>query len=233
LRKAPAHRYTRFARETLFDPLGIGPTEWLTDRRGEAIAASGLRMTPCDLASIGSMMLKGGMWGERRVVQAQWLERSMSSFVDVDEFLSYGYLWYLGKFTLTVSTVPRWDQSRLERFWSAIGNGGRLLFVFPGLDLAVAITAGNYDTPDRWFPPTRLCLRLCCPAFCKRSGARETAFVKYILPDNFPIAIVSHVARLGRRNRPRRSGLRLDGGANIPRPGANNETGLAEETWSR
>jgi len=42
-----------FAPEALFDPLGIGPTEWLTDRGGEAIAASGLRMTPRDLARIG------------------------------------------------------------------------------------------------------------------------------------------------------------------------------------
>ena len=47
-----------FARAALFDPLGIGPTEWYTDRSGEAIAASGLRMTPRDLARIGLMTLK-------------------------------------------------------------------------------------------------------------------------------------------------------------------------------
>ena len=64
------------------------------------------------------------------------------TMVDVDDFLSYGYLWYLGRFAFTVSTGPRWDRSRLERFWSAMGNGGQRLFVFPGLDLAVAITAG-------------------------------------------------------------------------------------------
>jgi CubicO group peptidase (beta-lactamase class C family) len=34
-----------FAREALFDPLGIGATEWMTDRDGEPIAASGLRMS--------------------------------------------------------------------------------------------------------------------------------------------------------------------------------------------
>ena len=55
---------------TLFDPLGIGPTEWLTDRGGEVIAASGLRMTPRELARIGLMLLKGGVWGDRRVVAA-------------------------------------------------------------------------------------------------------------------------------------------------------------------
>ena len=55
-----------FAREALFDPLEIGPTEWLTDDHGEAFAASGLRMVPRDLARIGVMMLKGGMWGDRQ-----------------------------------------------------------------------------------------------------------------------------------------------------------------------
>ena len=110
-----------FAREALFDPLGIGSTEGFPERGGEAIAASGLRMTPRDLARIGSMMLQGGMWGERRVVPAQWIERSTSPMVDVDEIRSYGYQWYLGRFAFAVSAGPRWGRARLERFWSAIG----------------------------------------------------------------------------------------------------------------
>jgi CubicO group peptidase (beta-lactamase class C family) len=145
-----------FACETLFDPLDVDPTEWLTDDKAEAIAASGLRMTPRDLARIGVMMLKGGMWGDRRVAPAQWIERATTPMVDVDELRQYGYHWYLGKFAFTAATGPRWSRSRLERFWSAIGNGGQRLFVFPGLDLVVAITAGNYDTPDQWVPPTRV-----------------------------------------------------------------------------
>jgi CubicO group peptidase (beta-lactamase class C family) len=145
-----------FARETLFDPLGIDPTDWFTRRDGDAIAASGLRMTPRDLARIGQLMLQGGVWGDRHVVPEQWLERCTSPFVMVDEARQYGYQWYLGHFSFTTPTAPRWARSRLERFWSAIGNGGQRLFVFPGLDLAVAVTAGNYDTPDQWVPPTRV-----------------------------------------------------------------------------
>jgi CubicO group peptidase (beta-lactamase class C family) len=153
-----------FARERLFDPLGIGPTEWFTDRDGEAIAASGLRVTPRDLARIGVMMIKGGMWDDRRVAPAQWIEHSTTPLVDIDEIRQYGYHWYLGKFAFTVARGPRWDRSRLERFWSAIGNGGQRLFIFPGLDLVVAITAGNYDTEDQWVPPTRVIREVVLPA---------------------------------------------------------------------
>jgi hypothetical protein len=96
------------------------------------------------------------MWGDRRLVPEQWIARSTSAAADVDEIRQYGYHWYLGKFAFTISTRPRWDRSRLERFWGAMGNGGQRLFIFPGLDLSVAITAGNYDMPDQWVPPTRI-----------------------------------------------------------------------------
>lgn len=121
-------------------------------------------MTPRDLARIGLVMLNGGTWADTFVVPAQWIERSMSAAVDVDEIRQYGYHWYLGKFAFTVSTGPRWNRSRLERFWSAIRNGGQRLFVLPGLDLVVAITAGNYDTPDQWVPPTRVMREVVLPA---------------------------------------------------------------------
>ena len=134
----------------------MGPTEWLVDSRGEAIAASGARMTPRDLARMGIMMLEGGVWRGRHVVPASWIERLSTPVVDVDEIRRYGYHWYLGKFSFTVATGPRWSRSRLEPFWSAIGDGGQRLFLFPGLGLVVAITAGNYDDPDQWIPPTRV-----------------------------------------------------------------------------
>jgi CubicO group peptidase (beta-lactamase class C family) len=153
-----------FAREALFDPLDIGPTEWFTDDHGEAIAASGLRMTPRDLTRIGVIMLKGGMWGDRQIVPAQWIERSTSPMVDIDETRQYGYQWYLSKFGFTISTRPRWDRSQLQPVWYAAGNGGQRLYVFPGLDLVVAITAGNYDMPDQGVPPMRVIREVVLPA---------------------------------------------------------------------
>ena len=53
----------QFARENLFDPLGMGPTEWATSPDGEPFAASGARMSVRDLARLGQMMLHGGKIG--------------------------------------------------------------------------------------------------------------------------------------------------------------------------
>jgi CubicO group peptidase (beta-lactamase class C family) len=142
-----------FAREALFDPLRIGPTEWLSDDKGEPYA-SGLRMTPRDLARIGVMTASGGTVGETRVVPAQWLERCTTPLVGIDEMRRYGYQWYV--VDIAYGEPLGWAVRNLERMWSALGEGGQRLFVLPGLELVVAITAGNYGTDDQWIPPTRV-----------------------------------------------------------------------------
>jgi CubicO group peptidase (beta-lactamase class C family) len=135
-----------FAREVLFDPLGIGPTEWFAGRDGVHSAASGLRMTPRDLARIGMMVAGGGMAGERRVVPASWISRTTEPVVAVD-FWRFGYHWYVGDVEFG---------ARRERCWGAFGNGGQRLWVLPSLQIAITITAGNYNTGDQWLPPARL-----------------------------------------------------------------------------
>lgn len=147
----PLHAY---AREVLFDPLGLGPTEWVSGRDGEPIAASGLRMTPRDLAQIGMMMLRRGISEGRRLVSAQWLERCTSPTVSVDEVRRFGYHWYAAD--IAFGKPLGWAPGRLERTWIAFGEGGQRLFLMPGLKLVVAITAGNYLADDQWIPPTRV-----------------------------------------------------------------------------
>jgi CubicO group peptidase (beta-lactamase class C family) len=144
----------QFARETLFDPLGVGPTEWLADHRGEPYAASGLRMTPRDLARIGVTMASGGAIDGKRILPAAWLARSTTAYVSVDEIRRYGYQWYMGDFAF--GKPLGWAPGRLERWWGAFGEGGQRLFVVPGLELVVAVTAGNYGAEDQWIPPTRV-----------------------------------------------------------------------------
>ena len=94
--KATGQSLHEYARETLFDPLGIGPTDWYADKSGELFAASGLRMTPRDLARIGELMLRGGAWDGRAVVSGEWIARCTTPVVPIDDKVQYGYQWYGG-----------------------------------------------------------------------------------------------------------------------------------------
>jgi CubicO group peptidase (beta-lactamase class C family) len=151
-----------FAREALLDPLGIGPTEWASDAKGEPYAASGLRMTPRDLARIGVMMAGGGMAGGTQVVPAQWLERCTTPVVGVDGLRRYGYQWYVSD--VAYGEPLGWAVRNLEPMWGAMGEGGQRLFVLPELQLVIAITAGNYGAGDQWIPPTRVLIELVLPS---------------------------------------------------------------------
>jgi CubicO group peptidase (beta-lactamase class C family) len=151
-----------YARAVLFDPIGLGRTEWVTSKdtwvfrqtgtgNGEPIAASGLRMTPRDLARVGQLVLDNGMADGRQVVPAEWLAECFVPRVSVNELQRYGYQWYLGDMEfLAGGTV------RLERWVGGAGNGGQRLYVMPDLDLVIVVTAGNYSEAEQWLPPIRV-----------------------------------------------------------------------------
>ena len=153
-----------YAREVLFDPLGMGPIEWYTGRDGEPIAASGMRMSTRDLGKVGELMLRGGAWNENSVVPAEWIARCTTPMVQIDDARDYGYHWYLGRVGFETSAAPPESRSWLEPYWSAAGNGGQRLIILPGLDLVVVTMFGNYDKPDQWVPPLRLLREVVLPA---------------------------------------------------------------------
>lgn len=143
-----------FARENLFDPLGMGPTQWATGPDGEPYAASGARMSVRDLARIGVLMLHGGVVGERTVVPADWVTRCITPVISTDEIRRYGYQWFM--LDIAFGKPKGWAVGRLERIWMAQGEGGQRLFIIPALQLVITITAGNYGREDQGIPPTRV-----------------------------------------------------------------------------
>lgn len=132
-----------FARTALFEPLGITASEW-SKVGNVASAASGLRLTPRDLARIGQMVVAGGKWQGRTVVPADWLEASFRPAAVVDDGRRYGYQWFVGELALpgkTGTVGAKWV--------GGFGLGGQRLFVFPELDFVLAVAAGNYATEDQ------------------------------------------------------------------------------------
>lgn len=142
-----------YARERLFEPLGIADVEWITYSGGEPIAASGLRMRPRDLAKIGQLVLDRGAWGESQLVPPDWLDQSFTPGIRAAYDFDYGYHWWLGE-----------RKADGQPWIGAFGNGGQRLFIVPGLALVVVITAGNYNQPDAWKVPAAVMRQVVVPA---------------------------------------------------------------------
>ena len=72
LQKVTGKRLTDFAKEALFDPLGIKEFEWITvEPSDEPAAGGGLRLRPRDMAKIGQLVLNKGEWNGQSVVSAE------------------------------------------------------------------------------------------------------------------------------------------------------------------
>lgn len=127
------------AQASLFDPLGIAPVTWRTDREGRTLAFSGLRLRPRELARIGRLLLDGGRWQGRPVVPAGWIADTVATRVPAADGLTYGRQWWQGRITR--------GPARGMDFIAGLGNGGQRLFVVPALDLVVVVTAGRYNQP--------------------------------------------------------------------------------------
>lgn len=145
-----------YAEDKLFGPLGISEVEWVRGRDGEYAAASGLRLRPRDLAKIGQLVLNDGRWGEAQIVPADWLEQSFRTHARLER-INYGYQWWLDP---KGPNGPRWI--------AGFGNGGQRLWINPGLDLVVVVTAGNYNRREAWKLPVAIITEIVLPGLQAR-----------------------------------------------------------------
>jgi CubicO group peptidase (beta-lactamase class C family) len=95
-------------------------------------------LLPRDLLKIGELVRAGGLWNGDPILPRDWLKRSLTPAVALEDGRRYGYHWYLGA---SATAEPQ----RLERWVGGIGRGGQRLYVFPALDLVVAQHCGNYN----------------------------------------------------------------------------------------
>jgi CubicO group peptidase (beta-lactamase class C family) len=115
LKKATGKQVDEFARELLFEPLGITDVEWPRYAHGNVIAAGALRLRPRDLAKIGQLVLQRGEWKGTQVIPASWIDAATTPQIDGLSPYFYGYFFWLGR-----SLVDR----REVQWAAAVGLGG-------------------------------------------------------------------------------------------------------------
>ena len=121
-----------YAREFLFAPLGMDSAGLETAPEGVGDGGNGFSMTTLDLARFGLLYLQGGLWQDRQIVPAEWVEASTTTQARrASDGSRYGYQWWLRSF-----------QGR-EAF-VAQGHYGQYIIAVPELSLLLAINS-NYE----------------------------------------------------------------------------------------
>jgi len=126
LRRATGETPLEYAKEKIFDKIGIKTYTWRSDPSGTQYGGFGLSLRPRDLARFGYLYMKKGKWGEVSVVPEAWIDESVKARVktpwpDGD----YGYHCW----------IPRFGG------FAARGHDGQTMYVFPDKDLIVVFTA--------------------------------------------------------------------------------------------
>jgi CubicO group peptidase (beta-lactamase class C family) len=140
--KATGMSLQDFAKEYLFDPLGIENYEWtMTIPNREDIGVR-VSLTPRDFAKLGQLYLNDGLWNGAQIVSMDWVKSSVTSHTITTEkrlgYPEYGFLWWKNSFDV---------KGRHIEGYQAQGNGGQMVFVFPDFNMIVVFTAGNYSNP--------------------------------------------------------------------------------------
>ena len=135
-----------FADRHLFAPLGIEEWDWFRNREGHPHTGGGLDLRPRDMARFGLLYLRRGQWGERQVVPADWVDRSLRRHVDWRDEprghkVGYGYLWWV--------LEPDPAGAGGHDIYAAMGFRGQYIFIVPEHDMVVAVTAGTQSSDDQ------------------------------------------------------------------------------------
>ena len=149
LTRATGKTVLDYAREHLFDPLGIAIEKslffetkeeqmdfykattnscWVCGPNKIKTAGWGLTLSAREMAAIGECCIHGGQVDGKQIIPQAWLKESTRTQSCWEKRnLNYGYLW--------------WIVEEAERSFAALGDGGNAIYVNPQKNLVVAIAS--------------------------------------------------------------------------------------------
>ena len=147
LRNALGRDAVAFARQALFDPLGMASAVLEPDATGGWVCSSYSYATARDWAKFGQLYLDDGLWNGRRLLPEGWVEYSATPVAIATE-QPYGASWWLNAGPdgrLRFPAVPA------DAFW-AQGNEGQQVVVVPSAELVIVRLglSSGYESSADW-----------------------------------------------------------------------------------
>jgi CubicO group peptidase (beta-lactamase class C family) len=129
-----------FAKYQLFEPLGISGARWgRPDAQGVTDGESGLFLEPRDMAKLGYLYLRRGVWEEKPIISPSWVERARQGAIDTFEGFHYANFWW---------SIPE------QHAFMALGRHSQIILILPDLDIVAVMTGTMAD--DEYYPKTTL-----------------------------------------------------------------------------
>jgi CubicO group peptidase (beta-lactamase class C family) len=116
------------------EPLQISTYGWPLSPAKQPYGGGGVWILPRDFMKLGQVMIDGGTWHGRRILDADFAKRAGSPLHDL-RGIQYGYLWW---------NIEYPYKDRKVRAYFAGGNGGQVVMAVPELGLVIAGYGGNY-----------------------------------------------------------------------------------------
>jgi CubicO group peptidase (beta-lactamase class C family) len=158
--KATGRTTDDYAREKLFGPLGITDYYWESTAEGVYVGGWGLKMTACDMAKFGYLILNKGNWRGRRIVSESWVETATSRHIAAKpegNDAGYGYHWWM-------------DESG---GFCAAGFADQRIFILPRSGLVAVLTFGITGSDE--YAPGKLLSKFILPAIKSDTPLPEDA----------------------------------------------------------
>lgn len=175
-----------FAREALFDPLGIKDVRWEWTESNIPIAWARMWLKPDDLAKIGLLYMQHGKWDGQQIIPRSWITQSLTphafpgNIVDILEadmtrnadlsrrnwvaqrFIrpfadGYGYQWWLDR----------------DGAYTALGTHGQYLMIAPEQNVIFVVTGKSRGIAQ--FEPATLFYDFVLPAVSDTPPPNEDA----------------------------------------------------------
>lgn len=145
LEGATGTRPSTFAEEVLFSPIGMKNVVWDSDQAGHTLTYCCLNTPSRQFAKFGILFLRGGKWGGRQVVPADWVKES--TLPSQELYPGYGYQWWLYD-----PGDPTWaDTAGFPKdIFLAWGHHSQKIIIVPSLDLVVVRNGVPWQAPNEW-----------------------------------------------------------------------------------
>jgi CubicO group peptidase (beta-lactamase class C family) len=132
--------YRDYMERRLFRPLGMSSAEATFDTSGVFVASSYLHATALDFAKFGLLYLRGGEWGQERLISKEWIYSAQIPFSTDEDGWFYAWQWWV-------------SGDEYGTYW-ANGYEGQMINVVPALD-ALVLRFGhssdeNYPALNKW-----------------------------------------------------------------------------------